>query len=216
MTDRIWANLHDCAPDCAVVPPAPDILVFVVFRRYLKGFFALALLLPLLLVACHKEEQAVEGVAQNAVNAEKKAQASATVLDQERAELEQIPLPTKSLYVDVHEPSQWANPFLSVGPDLITLRVLNGDTTGAANSLDQNPVLRPEGARRQVLALRPADLAQAIAAIPAADWRYGRVIAIAESPTATPADRLKVRRNVEFALKQLNDLGVVVEEWPSR
>lgn len=187
----------------------------MVFRRYFKGFFALALLLPLLLVACHKEEQAVEGVAQNAVNAEKKAQASATVLDQERAELEQIPLPTKSLYVDVHEPAQWVNPFLSVGPEMITLRVLNGDSAGAANSFDQNPVLRPEGARRQILELRPADLAQAIAAIPPADWRYGRVIAIAESSTATPADRLKVRRNVEFALKQLNDLGIVVEEWPS-
>jgi hypothetical protein len=192
--------------------PAPDILVFVVFRRNIKGFLALALLLPLLLVACHKEEQAVEGVAQNAVNAEKKAQASATVLDQERAELEQIPLPTKSLYVDVHEPAQWANPFLSVGPDMITLRILNGEP----NTPDENPVLRPEAARRQVLQLRPSDLGQAIAAIPPAAWHYGRVVAIAESPTTTPADRLKVRRNVEFALKQLNDLGVVVEEWPSR
>ena len=197
--------------------PAPDILVFVVFRRNFRGFLALALLLPLLLVACHKEEQAVEGVAQNAVNAEKKAQASATVLDQERAELEQIPLPTKSLYIDVHEPSQWANPFLSVGPDVITLRVLNGDAgAGNLNAFAQSSVLRPEAARRQVLELRPGDLAQAIAAIPPAAWHYGRVVAIAESSTAAPADRPKVRRNVEIALKQLNDLGVVVEEWPSR
>ena len=168
-------------------------------------------------MACHKEEQAVEGVAQNAVNAEKKAQASATVLDQERAELEQIPLPTKSLYIDVHEPSQWANPFLSVGPDVITLRVLNGDAgAGNLNAFAQSSVLRPEAARRQVLELRPGDLAQAIAAIPPAAWHYGRVVAIAESSTAAPADRPKVRRNVEIALKQLNDLGVVVEEWPSR
>jgi Asp-tRNA(Asn)/Glu-tRNA(Gln) amidotransferase A subunit family amidase len=42
------------------------------------------------------------------------------------------------------------------------------------------------------------------------------VIAVAESPSAAPKDRPKVRRNVEAAIQQLNDLGVVVEEWPSR
>jgi hypothetical protein len=69
----------------------------------------LALLLPLAPVACHKGEQAVEGVAQTAVKAEQKAQATATELDTERAQLELIPLPTKSMYVDIHEPSAWAN-----------------------------------------------------------------------------------------------------------
>jgi hypothetical protein len=186
----------------------------VVLRKKIKGILALTLLLPFVLVACHKEEQAVEGVAQDAVKAEKQAQASATVLDQERAQLEQIPLPTKSLYVDVHEPSQWANPFLSVGPDVISLRVLTCDA--GPNTLGQSSLLRPEAARRQELTLRPADLEQAIVAIPPSAWHYGRVIAIAESPMATPADRAKVRRNVEITLKQLNDLGVVVEEWPSR
>ncbi len=184
------------------------------FRAKIKGIAALALLLPAVLVACHKEEQAVEGVAQDAVKAEKQAQASATVLDRERAQLEQIPLPTKSLYVDVHEPSQWANPFLSVGPDLITLRVMVGDES--PGTLEQNTLLRPEAARRQELQLRPADLDRAIVAIPPSAWHYGRVIAIAESSLATPADRPKVRRNVEAAIKQLGDLGVVVEEWPSR
>jgi hypothetical protein len=63
--------------------------------------------------------------------------------------------------------------------------------------------------------LRPADLAQAVAAIPPSAWRYGRVIAVAEAP-ASPKDRPKVRRNVESAIQQLNDLGIVVEEWPGR
>jgi hypothetical protein len=192
----------------------PDILVFVVSGSKIKGILALTLLLPCLLVACHREEQAVEGVAQDAVKAEKKAQASATVLDQERAQLEQIPLPTKSLYVDVHEPAQWANPFLSVGPDVINLRVLTGD--GGNSNLVQSSLLRPEAARRQELQLRPDELDKAIVAIPPSAWHYGRVIAIAESPLAAPADRRKVRRNVEAAIKQLNDLGVVVEEWPAR
>jgi hypothetical protein len=77
-------------------------------------------------------------------------------------------------------------------------------------------LLRPEAARRQELQLRLSDLDKAVVAIPAGAWRYGRVIAIAESPSAAPKDRPKVRRNVEAAIKQLNDLGVVVEEWPSR
>ena len=48
---------------------------------------AMALLLVLALDACHKEEQAVDGVAQNAANAEHQAQAAATLRDQQRAEL---------------------------------------------------------------------------------------------------------------------------------
>jgi hypothetical protein len=186
----------------------------VVLRIKIKGIVALGLLLPALLVACHREEQAVEGVAQNAVKAEKQAQASATVLDQERAQLEQIPLPTKSLYVDVHEPSQWLNPFLSVGPDVISLRVMAGDDK--PGTAVQSSLLRPAAARRQELELRPADLERAIVAIPPSAWHYGRVIAVAESPAGAPADRPRIRRNVELTIKRLNDLGIVVEEWPSR
>jgi hypothetical protein len=174
----------------------------------------MSLLLPVALVACHKEEQAVEGVAQNAVKAEHQAQATATELDQERAQMKLIPLPTKSLYVDVHEPSAWANPFLSVGADAVTLRVLLADanpSTATAGTL-----LRPEAARRQELQLRLADLDQAVTAIPPSAWRYGRVIAVAESPLASRKDGPTVRRNVEAVIKRLNDLGVVVEEWPGR
>jgi hypothetical protein len=174
----------------------------------------MALLLPLLLVACHKEEQAVEGVARNAVKAERKAQAVATERDAERAQLEQIPLPTKSLYVDIHDPSQWTNPFLAVGPNTLTLRILLADAN--PSTMGEGTFLRPQAARRQELQLRPADLAQAVADIPPGAWRYGRVIAVAESPSASPKDRPKVRRNVEAVIKQLNDLGIVVEEWPSR
>jgi len=174
----------------------------------------LGLLLAFSLVACHKEEQAVEGVAKTAVKAEHQVQATESELDSERAELEQIPLPTKSLYIDVHEPSQWNNPFLSVGPDVITLRILLPDAN--PSPVGQGSLLRPEAARRQELQLRPSDLDKAIVAIPAGAWHYGRVIAVAESPTAAPKDRPMVRRNVEFTIKRLNDMGVVVEEWPAR
>lgn len=174
----------------------------------------MALLLALAVVACHKEEQAVAGVAQNAVSAEQQAQAAATKGDQQRAALARIPLPTKSLYVDVHEAGAWANPFLSVDANTLNLRVTMTDAN--PSSLGQGTMLRTEAARRQELQLRPADLADALVALPPGAWRYGRVIAVAESPLASRKDRPKVRRNVEAAIQKLNDLGIVVEEWPTR
>lgn len=174
----------------------------------------MALLLPVALVACRKEEQAVAGVAQQAANAEHKAQAAATVRDQQRDALAHIPLPTKSLYVDIHEPSAWANPFLTVQAGTLDLRVTLADAN--PSTAGQGTMLRPAGARRQELQLRPADLAAAIVALPDSAWRYGRVIAVAEAPGAPAKDRPQIRRNVEAAIQQLNDMGVVVEEWPSR
>jgi hypothetical protein len=174
----------------------------------------MTMLLAFSFAACHKEEQAVEGVAKNAAKAEHQAQATATEQDAERAQLEQIPLPTKSLYVDVHDPAAWANPFLSVGAGTITLRILLPDAN--PSPVGQGSMLRPEAARRQELELRLADLDKAVVAIPPGAWRYGRVIAVAESSSAAPKDRPKVRRNVEAVIRQLNDLGVVVEEWPAR
>ena len=176
------------------------------------------LLLGMSMAACHKEEQAVVGVAQHAVTAEQQAQqaaqAAATKRDQQRDQLARIPLPTKSLYVDVREPSAWANPFLSADADWLTLRVTMVDAN--PSTVGQGTMLRPEAARRQEVQLRLADVADALIALPAGAWRYGRVIAVAESPLASRKDRPKVRRNLEAAIQQLNDLGVVVEEWPSR
>ena len=154
------------------------------------------------------------GVAKNAEKAEHQAQATATVLDQERAQLAQIPLPTKSMYVDIHDPSKWVNPFLTVGPDTVSLRIYLPDTNPSAAG--KGSMLRPESARRQEVPVRIDDLGKAIAAIPDGAWPYGRVVAVAESPTAAAKDRPAVRRNVEAVIQKLNDLGVVVEEWPSK
>jgi hypothetical protein len=178
----------------------------------------MAFLLATSLIACHKEEQAVAGVAREAVNAGHQAQvearAKASALDQQRAALSRVSLPTKSLYVDVHEPSAWANPFLSIGAESLNLRITLADSN--PSTVGQGTMLRPEAARREEVQLRPADLAEAMAALPSSAWRYGRVIAVAEASGANPKDRPKIRRNVEFAIKQLNDLGIVVEEWPTR
>ena len=186
----------------------------MIARLRLKPTFVVAALAVFAFTACHKEEQAVEGVAKKAETVEQKVQANEAQLQQERAALEQIPLPTKSLYIDIHDPSAWNNPFLSVGSSAIALRVLLPDAN--PSQAGKGTLLRPVAARRQELELRPADLDKAIVAIPAGAWPYGRVIAIAESSSASPKDRPVARRNVETAIKQLNDLGIVVQEWPSR
>ena len=174
----------------------------------------MALLLAFAVVACHKEEQAVVGVAETAVKAQQQAQATATEHDRRRAAISRIPLPTKSLYTNVHEPGEWANPFISVDADHLNLRITMADAN--PSDMGAGTLLRPTAARRQELQLRPGDLPEALLALPAGAWRYGRVVAIAESPLADRKKRAAVRRNVEAAIQQLNDLGVVVEEWPSR
>jgi hypothetical protein len=177
-----------------------------------------ALLFSLLMTSCHKQEQAVVGVAEHAVSAEQKAeaaaQAAAAKRDHERAQLAHIALPTKSLYVDVHEPGQWANPFISVDAGMINLRVTMADAN--PSSVGQGTMLRPVAARRQEIQVRPSDLVEALIALPDGAWRYGRVVAVAESPLANRKDRPAVRRNVEAVIQQMNDLGIVVEEWPAR
>lgn len=174
----------------------------------------MALLLAVAVVACHKEEQAVVGVAHSAEKAEQKAQAAATERDRERAALEKIPLPTKSLYINVHSPGEWDNPFIVADADYLTLRVTMADAN--PSPVGQGTLLRPKAARRQELQIRPSDLADALIALPPAAWGYGRVVAIAESPLADRKKRPAVRRNMEAAIQKLNDLEVVVDEWPVR
>jgi hypothetical protein len=182
-------------------------------REQKWGLPAIAFVIALGVSSCHSGEQAVAGVTQTAVKAEQKAQARAVERETQRAQLAAIPLPTKSLYVDVHEPSAWNNPFISIGADMMSLRILMADAN--TSNIGEGTMLRPAAARRQEVQLRPAELPGAVIAIPPSAWPYGRVIAIVEGP-AGPKDRPKVRRNVETAIQQLNDLGIVVQEWPSR
>lgn len=153
-------------------------------------------------------------MARDAEQAQQRAQAAAAERDQQRAQLARIPLPTKSLYANIHDPAEWANPFISVDADSLDLRVIMTDPN--PSTFGQGSMLRPEGARRQEMQIRPGDMVKALLALPPAAWRYGRVVAVAESPMADVKKRAQVRRNVEAAIQKLNDLGIVVEEWPSR
>jgi hypothetical protein len=186
----------------------------VISPSRIKGIAAMALLFAISIAACHKEEQAVKSVAQHAEQAQQQAQAAATEADANRAQIAKIPLPTKSLYVNVHEPGQWQNPFISADANMLDLRVIMMDAN--TSTIGQGSMMRPEAARRQEMQIRPGDLTKALLALPDRAWPYGRVVAIAESPEADRKKRPIVRRNVEAAIQKLNDLGIVVDEWPTR
>jgi hypothetical protein len=92
------------------------------------------------------------------------------------------------------------------------MRIIFPQTTG--NPLDGgSSLLHPAAARKQVVDVRLADLPDALAAIPAYSWPYGRVVAVQESPAAARQDRVQTRRTEEATMQMLNDLGIVVDDW---
>jgi hypothetical protein len=128
-----------------------------------------------------------------------------------RAEIEQIPPPIKSRYLAVKSLSAWQNPYLTIQGDMVTLHVTLADAN--TSDLGQGGLLRPVGARRQDLNVRTSDLPAAIGAVPQSAWPYGRVVAVEEAHDAPASAQPQLRRNMEAAIKSLNDIGVVVYEW---
>jgi hypothetical protein len=182
----------------------------VKFIEMVRMGVAAAALLAVAVVGCRSEKQAVTKV----TSAEHQAQAASAQRDQQRAQLNKIALPTKSRYVDVHEPGAWANPFISFDAKMVNLRITLADAN--PSSIGQGGLLRPNAARRREVQIRSQDLVEALIALPDSAWPYGRVVAIEESPLADKSQRPAIRRQIEAAIQQLNDLGVVVDEWPSR
>jgi len=191
-----------------------DMVISVMFSRRLLSFAAGVALVSAGLAGCRKEEQAVTKVATTAAAAEHQAQAVSAQKEEQRAKLARVALPTKSRYVDVHEPGAWANPFLSFDAQMINLRVTMADAN--PSQIGKGGILRPAAARHQELQIRQKDLVDALIALPEGAWPYGRVVAIEESPLADKKSRPAIRRQIEAAIQQLNDLGVVVDEWPAR
>ena len=138
-------------------------------------------------------------------------QAEQSKMDTARQQLEQIPPPSKNRYLSVRTKEAYANPFLVVHSQTITLTIIFRDQD--PNGFSAGGVLRPAKARKQEIDVRPTDLPQALASLSPDVWPYGRVVAIEESPTAPRTERVAIRRNVEAAIQILNDLGVVVDEW---
>lgn len=186
----------------------------------MKSFTAsiAAFLLAIFLAGCSSHSvrhpaSSIEAAAAAREHALEHARAVAAAMEQDRLELETIPLPSKTIYMAIHTRQSWTNPFLIVSKSTVNLSVLMPDN-GSAGSPGSD-ILRPVAARRRELDLRPADLAEALAATPAGVWPYGRVIAVEEDPLELKTDRSQTRRNVEATMQVLNDLGVVIYEWPA-
>lgn len=128
-----------------------------------------------------------------------------------RQDLQQIPSPSKHLYLNVQRMEDWQNPWLTVQEKMISIHVLMADAN--PSDLGKGTMLRPQAARVQVLNVDPKNIAEALNAIPRDAWPYGRVIAIEEAHDAPAAARPALRRNIELAVDTLNSIGVVVDEW---
>lgn len=125
-------------------------------------------------------------------------------------DLDQIPPPAKSRYMQIHKLKSWSNPFLMIGTHTLSLRVAASTSTPSV----PGRMLRSRAPKWRTAQLQLADLPEALAALPEENWPYGRVIAVEDDPSATRRQRVQVRRNEEATLKVLNDMGVVVYEWP--
>jgi hypothetical protein len=182
----------------------------VMLLKPLRRFVPVLVLISLSFAGCRSEKQAVTKMS----TAEHQAQQASQLRDQQRAQLSRIALPTKSRYVDVHEPGAWANPFISFDEKMVNLRITLEDAN--PSTLGAGGMLRPSAARRNEVQINAKDLVDALIALPDSAWPYGRVVAIEESPLADKTKRPAIRRQIEIAIQQLNDLGVVVNEWPAR
>jgi hypothetical protein len=155
--------------------------------------------------------KAAPPVVNDGPNPRQSAKASALVRDNLRQQMEQIPPPAKSRYLSIHTEDNWENPFLIVGPKMLTLRLMMADAN--PSQVGQGTMLRPSGARRQVLQIRMSDLPNALTSLPPEAWPYGRVIGVVEDGATERPQRPQMRRNVETVIQLLNDLGIVVDEW---
>ena len=132
----------------------------------------------------------------------------AAELESQREQLQQISLPTKSRYMAIHSFESWENPYITVQPGMLELHVTLADAN--PSTLGVGGMLRPIGARRQVIQIGLDKLGEAISSVPQDAWPYGRVVAIEEAHKTPPAAEPAVRRNMEAAIAKLNDLGVIV------
>ena len=125
----------------------------------------------------------------------------------ERQELEQIPPPSKTRYMAVHSYDNWENPYITVQPDMVTVHVLLADAN--PSGFGAGGMLRPTGARREVVNISLGKLAEAMSSIPQGSWPYGRVVAVEEAHQTPGKQEPTVRRNLEIAVGTLNDLGIM-------
>jgi hypothetical protein len=136
-----------------------------------------------------------------------RAEQRADVEDQ-RVQLQQIPISSKDRYMAIHSFETWENPYLTVQTNMVELHVTRGDAN--PSTLGVGGMFRPEAARRVELNVADDKLGEAVAAVPPDAWPYGRVVAVEEAHHTPPSAEPAVRRNMEKTIAVLNSLGVQV------
>ena len=173
-------------------------------RTRLLPLAVLASVASLCVSGCSRPAFPMPGMASSAADRSRQ-------LEEIRSEIDHIPPPLKTRYLAVKSLTSWENPYLTVQGKMVTVHVTLADAN--TSDLGTGGMLRPKGARRQDLNVRTADLPVAMNAIPQDAWPYGRVVAVEEAHDAPQSARAELRRNMEAAVKALNDIGVVVYEW---
>jgi hypothetical protein len=125
-----------------------------------------------------------------------------------REEIDEIPPPTKSRFMAVHSMESWQNPSITVQPGMLQLYVTMEDPN--PSPIGAGGMLRPLGARQHELNINLNELGEAISSVPQNAWPYGRVVALEEAAKTPAHAEPQVRRNMEVAIRELNDLGIVV------
>jgi hypothetical protein len=88
--------------------------------------------------------------------------------------LQAIPAADPAQLDRIHDMKSWRNPYLIVRRDGVAL----------LDSADSAEII-----------LKPAELLPALAALPASNWPYGRVVAATENTRASEQERVEIRRN---------------------
>ena len=101
--------------------------------------------------------------------------------------MERVPPPSKNLYMAVHTFESWENPYLTVQANMLELHVTLADAN--TTPMGAGGMLRPVGARRQVLNISMDKLGEAMTAVPQTAWPYAAWVAIEEAHNTPRARR---------------------------
>jgi hypothetical protein len=110
------------------------------------------------------------------------------------AVLQAIPAADQAQVDHMRDMKNWRNPYLIVRTDGVALL-----------DVADNAEIR----------LKPAELLPALAALPASNWPYGRVVAATENSGASEQERVEIRRNRGIVGGMLEGAHVAIKWVPS-
>jgi hypothetical protein len=111
--------------------------------------------------------------------------------------VQQIPAADPAKYPSLQESRHWSNPYL----------VIRSDSVGLLNSVAAN--------EEQIL--KPGEVLNALARLPASAWPYGRAVAILvdEKATTSEADKIAIRRSRGIVAGDLESAHVAIQWIPT-